>query len=170
MSFKGVALSMLMFFALQQFAISADAAAATENDELQVEIQIPPRLAVGSRNAGLLCLPNGRFLIEDFYPSSSYLKALIVGARDEIGDSRRETKAEILRLKSLKVSLCARDYLSAKGRFSGPVTATFEVASSEEPARLETVQIRIEKEQAKSEAEIAQTLVSSLIHQMAAQP
>ena len=139
----------------------ADPATTTGALGLQVRVQLPNDKAVGSRKAGMLCLPNGRFTAQNFFPSEEYLKTLLLGAyQEKIGEPLQE-KVKSLTVNIIKVNLCANDYIFEKNKYKGTVDADFEVVWSGSSISQENISLKIQD--AQSETEIAQTVVKAIV-------
>lgn len=135
-----------------------------------VSVKIPRRTTVGPRKAGLLCFPNGRFMIEEFVASPSYLKATIFTAFDEMAIKNPQEKVRAISLSALDVSLCARGYISNKSLFSGDATFTFNIQWPDGSESTEVLAIEVAKDSAQSEAEIIQEAAFKLAEIVAKQP
>ncbi len=140
------------------------------NDPMDVSVHIPRRTTVGTRKAGLICVPESRFKIEEFVSSDAYLEAVITAAFHSKGVENSQNQIEAITLMNLKVNLCARDYLFDKNRYSGSASFTFLVKFSNGDEVVETTNLKIDKQQAQSEADILQEAAAELVRIVTAKP
>lgn len=146
---------------------SAPLIATSENEakslELVIDIPASRQRGIGPKKAGLLCLPNGRFALEDFAPSPSYLQALIIGILQQKDGVSSEKQRLFIILRDMRVNLCARDYLFSRAQYEGTVTAVFEIKMTPEVIRSETISLKIEKGHPQSLAQIMENVAHRLV-------
>lgn len=137
------------------------------NSEPDVSVAILRRTNVGKRKAGFLCAPNGKFKVEDFVASDTKLKVLILSAfgQRELGPIRDNIQS--ISLTHINASLCARDYISDKDLYSGEVSFTFLITSRDGIESVETVDLKIGKQQSRSEIAIVELAANTLVDRIA---
>lgn len=130
---------------------------------LSVTVKIPRRTTVGTRKAGFLCVPEGRFKIEDFVSSESSLRGAIAVATLNNGKALIDRSVRSITLTDLKVNLCARDYIFDKRLYSGKATFTFLVRRLDGSESVEKLALEIDKGQSQSEGDILELAASNLV-------
>ena len=130
---------------------------------ITVSVRVPRRTSVGSKKAGLICLPQGRFQIEDFVDSEAYLKTVILDSFAQRVGGNYQFQSASIALVEVKVSLCAKDHLFNGDLYSGTATFTFVIVSQSGVETKLTVPLKIEKSQARSEREIFELAADRLI-------
>lgn len=144
--------------------IPSSSAAISEPD---VSVDILRRTNVGKRKAGFFCAPNGRFRIEDFFASDGTLKLLVLAALKERELLHINEKIKSISLKHMNASLCARDYISDKNFYSGEVSFAFVITSHDGIESVEKVDLKVGKQQSRSEIEILELAANTLIDRIA---
>jgi hypothetical protein len=129
---------------------------------INIAIAIPRRSSVGSKKAGLVCLPQGRFKIEDFVASEAYLRTVLLKSFAQRSGAQSQIWPASIILIEVKVSLCAKDHLFNGDLYSGDAKLTFEVVSQHGLKTKHVVALKIEKSQARSELEILELAVDRL--------
>lgn len=170
LSFKAFVSVLILFQAVEiatpdEGKIQSSAAAISEPD---VSVAILRRTNVGKRKAGFFCAPNGKFKVEDFIASDNTLKAFILSAFRERELVRNQGKIRSISLTHMNASLCARGYISDKNLYSGEVNFTFLITSRDGIESVETVDLKIGKQQSRSEIEILELAANTLIDRIAA--
>jgi len=133
---------------------------------VSVSVRIPRHTTVGTSKAGLICIPDGRFKIEDFVASEASLKGAILYAFAEKGIARPEYSLQVIELTDLKVNLCARDYIFDKRLYSGKATFTFLLKWTNGSETIEVLPLVIDKRQSQSEQDVLQSAVTALIERI----
>jgi hypothetical protein len=159
----GYLIGNLVALGLQATPLVASSGDEAKNTELIVEVPVSLQARIGPKKAGLLCLPDGRFALQDFIPSESYLRALVLGILQQTDGASAAKQGAVVILRDIKVNLCARDYLFSKAQYEGTVSAVFEIKSAPDVSRSETIRFKIEKGHAQSLAQIMVNIAQLLV-------